>query len=60
MLLTVKTRASSVYLQLEFHEKQNDYLTQTVVFLGGIKLEKETPASENWINSFILREYNVH
>ena len=30
--------------------------TQKMVFLAGVELKKVTPAWEDWINSFILRE----
>ena len=48
---------SIVYLQLKFDETQNDYLTQTLVFLAGVELRKANSASEDWINSFILAEF---
>ena len=36
---------------------QNDDLTQTMVFLAGIELKKKiTPAWEDWINLYILRQ----
>ena len=45
--------------KLKFDEIQNYYLTQTLVlFVGGVELKKkQIPASENWNNSFILKEY---
>ena len=36
----VKSRVSIVYPQLKFDEIQNDYLTQTLVFLVIVKLNK--------------------
>ena len=53
----VKTQVSIVYLQPKINEVQNDYLTQTMVFLAGIELKKKiTPAWEDWINLYILRQ----
>ena len=36
----VKIRVSIAYIQLKFDEIQNDYLTQTLVFLAGVELKK--------------------
>ena len=55
----VKTRVSIVYLQLKFDEIQNDYLTQTLVFLAGVEMKKYAPSWENWVNSFISREWMI-
>ena len=54
----VKTRVSIVYQQLTFDEIQSDNLTQTLVFLTRFLLKK-TPFWEDWITSFILREYTL-
>ena len=48
---------SIAYLQLKFDEIQNDYITQTLIFLAGEVEKKWTRPSEDWISSFILREY---
>ena len=53
-----KTEALIVYLQLKFDEIQNDYLSQTLVFLAEVGMKKKIAAQENWINSFILREHS--
>ena len=47
---TVKTRISIVYLQLKFDEKQNDYFTQTLVFI-----------SRGWVkrNKFLLEKIEL-
>ena len=50
-----------VYLQLKFDEIQTDYLTKTQIFLAEIELKKKkNPAWEDWVNSFILREFIPH
>ena len=36
----VKTRVTIVYVQLKFDESQDDYLTQTLVYLTGVELKK--------------------
>ena len=36
----VKIEVSIAYLQFKFDEVQNDYLTQTLVFLAGVELKK--------------------
>ena len=38
---------SIAYLQLNFNEIQNDYLTQTLVFLSGVELKKNKLLLEN-------------
>ena len=45
-----------VYLQLKFDEIQNDYLTQTPVFLTDVELKKKSLAWEHLTKSFILKE----
>ena len=52
-----KTRVSIVYPQFKFDEIQNDYLTQTLVFLAGSELEKINFCLWRWINSLTLRKY---
>ena len=42
-----------LYLLLKFEEIQNDYLTQTLVFLAAIEFKK---INLDKINYFILRE----
>ena len=37
---------------------QSDFLTQTLAFLAGVKLNKINSYLKRGINSFILREYN--
>ena len=39
--LALKTRVPIVYLQVKFDEMQNDYLTQTLVFLGPVELKNK-------------------
>ena len=42
-------------VKLKFDEIQNYYLTQTLVFLGGVELKKIIYCLTTGINSFILR-----
>ena len=48
-----------VYLQLIFHEIQNDYLTQALVCLAVVDLKKKPPARKDWIKPFILKEWKM-
>ena len=43
----MKTRLSTVYVQLKFDKMQKDYLSQTLVILPKVELKKKTPAYED-------------